>query len=180
MMQTLTAPAAAATGIAADVHIRISQFLGLEALLLDTRQLEEWLALLDDDIVYEIPMRLVTRKGASDEYPLNSFRARDDLAMLRKRVERSYTNENWAEDPPSRTMRNVGSILVEAGDTSDVYLVHSALTVYRQRGLDRAFDWIPARRRDLIRVEEHACKLVRRTVILAETILQTPNLAIFL
>jgi 3-phenylpropionate/cinnamic acid dioxygenase small subunit len=179
-METLTVPTTAQTRIAADVYVRISQFLGFEALLLDTQQLEDWLALLDDDIVYEIPMRLATRKGASDEYPRNSFRARDDLAMLRKRVERSYTNENWAEDPPSRTVRNVGSIHVEAGDADDTYLVHSAVTVYRQRGLDRAFDWIPARRRDLIRVEEHSCKLVRRTVILAETILQTPNLAIFL
>jgi len=159
---------------------RITQFLGYEALLLDNHRLEEWTALLDENILYEIPMRLATRLNSPDEFPAGAFRVRDNLAMIRKRMERAATGEGWSEDPPSRTVRNVSSIFVEATSEPDLFQVHSALTVYRQRALDRACDWIPARRKDIIRMETNQCTLVRRTVTLAETILQTPNLGIFL
>ncbi|MBA4759007.1 aromatic-ring-hydroxylating dioxygenase subunit beta [Sphingosinicella sp.] len=158
----------------------IRQFLGYEALLLDQNRLADWAALLDPAIIYEIPMRIVAKGGADDEFPPGSFRVRDDLAMIQKRIERHGTAENWAEDPPSRTVRNVSSIFIEPTDDAKVFRVHSALTLYRQRALDRAYEWIPARRSDLIRVESDGCRLVRRTIILAETILQTPNLGIFL
>lgn len=179
-MDAPTAPNPPSMPVDHDVMQRITQFLGLEALLLDSLRFDEWLVLLDDSIIYEIPMRLATRKDAPDEYPAGAFRMHDNLAMIRKRIERADTGENWAEDPPSRTVRNVGSVYVVAAEPEDQYLVHSALTLFRQRGLDRAFDWIAARRRDVIRIEEGGCKLVRRTILLPETILQTPNLGIFL
>ncbi len=178
-MSLMEAPSRAAH-VSPDALASITQFLGYEALLLDCHRVEEWLALLDEAILYEIPMRLATRRHAPDEFPEGAFRVRDDIAMIRKRIERMSTNENWSEDPPSRTVRNVGSIIVEPTDDGGLFVVYSALTVFRQRALDRAFDWIPARRRDLIRVKEDGCVLVRRTVTLAETILQTPNLGIFL
>lgn len=166
--------------IAPEVDQAIRQFLGYEAMLLDGNRLEEWAALLDPAIIYEVPMRIVAKGGGSNEYPANSFRIRDDMAMIRKRLERAGTAENWSEDPPSRTVRNVGSIFIEPGGDDSTFRVHSALTLYRQRALDRAFEWIPARRDDLILVGEQGCRLLRRRVILAETILQTPNLAVFL
>jgi len=148
-------------------------------MLLDTGRIEEWVGLLDEGIVYEIPLRIAARKR-EDEFPKGAFRMHEDMAMIRKRLERMGTSENWAEDPASRTVRTVGSVFVEADEGDDIYRVHSALTLYRQRALDRAYEWIPARRVDRIRVQADGdCRLVRRTVILAETILQTPNLAIF-
>jgi 3-phenylpropionate/cinnamic acid dioxygenase small subunit len=169
-----------ATAITADLIAHITQFLGHEAQLLDTGQIARWVELLDENIIYEVPIRLATKAGSPDEFPVDAFRMRDDIAMIRKRIERGTTGEGWAEDPPSRTVRNVGSIFIEPSGEHGLFVVHSALTVYRQRAVDRAFDWIPARRRDLIRVDEAGCKLVRRKVILAETILLTPNLGIFL
>lgn len=161
------------------VEFSVRQFLGREAMLLDTGRIDEWVGLLDEGIVYEIPLRITARKR-EDEFPKGAFRMHEDMAMIRKRLERMGTSENWAEDPASRTVRTVGSIFVEADEGDDIYCVHSALTLYRQRALDRAYEWIPARRVDRIRVQADGdCRLVRRTVILAETILQTPNLAIF-
>ena len=163
-----------------DVEFAIRQFLGREAMLLDHGRLEDWVALLDEDILYEIPLRISARKQ-EDEFPKGAFRMHEDMAMIRKRLERMRTSENWAEDPASRTVRTVGSIFVEADEGGGVYRVHSALTLYRQRAIDRAYEWIPARRIDRVRVgRDGECHLVRRTVILAETILQTPNLAVFL
>lgn len=166
--------------INSDVEFAIRQFLGLEAMLLDNGRLEEWVGLLDESILYEIPLRISARKR-EDEFPKGAFRMHEDMAMIRKRLERMGTAENWAEDPASRTLRTVGSIFIEAHEADGIYRVHSALSLYRQRAIDRAYEWIPARRIDRIKIDEaDGCRLVRRTIILAETILQTPNLAVFL
>ncbi|MGE4429623.1 MAG: aromatic-ring-hydroxylating dioxygenase subunit beta [Sphingobium sp.] len=162
------------------VEFAVRQFLGREAMLLDNGRLEDWVGLLDEDILYEIPMRISARKREY-EFPKGAFRMHEDMAMIRKRLERMGTSENWAEDPASRTVRTVGSIFIEEDEGDGVFRVHSALALYRQRALDRAYEWIPARRIDRIRVGAAGdCRLVRRTIILAETILQTPNLAVFL
>lgn len=167
------------SAITPEIEFAVRQFLGHEAMLLDNTRLDDWLALLDDDILYEVPMRIVARKR-EDEFPAGYFRMHEDLAMIRKRLERMTTDENWAEDPASRTVRNVGSIFVEEHEGGGVYRVNSAITLFRQRALDRAYEWIPARRIDRIRIDVTGnCRLARRTVILAETILQTPNLAVF-
>lgn len=162
------------------IYSTICQFLAHEAMLLDENRLNEWVELVDEGILYEVPMRLVTGRGAKGEYPANSFRLRDDMPMILKRIERTTTGEGWAEDPPSRTVRSVSSIAVEFGDEPDVYRVHSALLIYRQRAQERNYDLIPARRRDLIKATAEGCKLMQRHIILAETILSTPNLGIFL
>ncbi|NKJ00931.1 aromatic-ring-hydroxylating dioxygenase subunit beta [Novosphingobium sp. SG707] len=168
------------SAITPEIDIAIRQFLGYEAMLLDTGRLEDWAGLLDEAILYEIPMRISARKR-EDEFPAGAFRMHEDMAMIQKRLERMRTNENWAEDPASRTVRTVGSVFIEADEGGGVYRVHSALTLYRQRAIDRAYEWIPARRTDRIRIAaDGECRLMRRTVILAETILQTPNLAVFL
>lgn len=167
------------SAITAETEFAIRQFLGREAMLLDNGRLDEWAGLLDEDILYEIPLRISARKR-EDEFPRGAFRMHEDMAMIRKRLERMGTAENWAEDPASRTVRTVGSVFVEEHEGDGLFRVHSALSLYRQRAIDRAYEWIPARRIDRIRIDaDGQCRLVRRTVILAETILQTPNLAVF-
>ncbi len=157
----------------------IRQFLGLEALILDSNLIDRWMEMLDPAIIYEVPLRIATRTR-EDELPEGSWRIRDDIHKLRKRLERLATAENWAENPPSRTVRTVGSIFIEPMSECDLYRVHSTVSLFRQRATDRVFDWIPARRIDLIREKLGDCALVRRTVLLAETILQAPSLSVFL
>ena len=161
------------------VYTRISQFLGHEAMLLDENRLREWLGLLDPQLIYEIPIRLADEREGKNAFPKDVYRVRDDLAMIRTRIERIETGEAWAETPPTRTVRLVGSIAVERGDQPDVYRANSAILVFRQRAQDEVADMIPARRRDLIRILPEHCTLLRRTVVFGETILKTPNLGIF-
>lgn len=167
-------------GVDQAVYVRICQFFGREATLLDENRLEEWAEALDEDVVYEVPIRLTDARGGNAEFPPDAYRVRDNRAMIIKRIERVATGEAWAESPRSRTVRMVGSIAVEAGAQPDVYKVDSAVLVYRQRAQDEVSDLIPARRRDILRVTEDSVTLVRRTIILAETVLTTPNLGIFL
>ncbi len=157
----------------------VLRFLAREALLLDERRVWEWFALLDDAIVYEVPLRTVREYGIDERVP-NAWRQRDDKGMLETRIKRLFTGSAWAENPPSRTVRMVGSVLVEATDDPAVVLAHSALLVYRHRAQDEHADTIAARRHDRIRLTDAGPRLLARTVILADTVLKTPNLAIIL
>lgn len=46
----------------------VHNFLAQEALLLDERRFDEWFALLDDEIVYEVPLR-ISSLHYKDEFP---------------------------------------------------------------------------------------------------------------
>src|SRR4051812_32616200 len=97
-------------------YARISDFLGREAMLLDENRLQEWVDTLDPAIVYEIPVRQSEDRDGKNEFPQNAYRLRDDLPMIKKRLERIATGEAWAETPPTRTVRVVGSITIERAD----------------------------------------------------------------
>ena len=158
---------------------KAEQFLAREALLLDERRFWDWFALLDDQIVYQVSIRTVREAGA-DEYAPAGYRQRDDKSMLQTRIKRLDSGFAWAEDPPSRTVRVVGSVVVDPTADQNVLAVDSALLVYRHRAQDEHGDLIAARRRDRIRVTDQGLRLLSRTVLLADTVLTTPNLAIFL
>jgi len=163
----------------ATVAASITQFLGRESMLLDEYRWAEWFETLDEKFIYEIPIRVVKDPGEA-EFLEDVFRVRDNMDMIRMRLERLASGTDWAERPLSRTVRVVGSIFVNVTEQADIYCANSATQVFRQRGQDRKWDLIAARRRDLIKVSRDKCTLVRRTIFLADTILQTPNLGIFL
>jgi ethylbenzene dioxygenase beta subunit len=159
--------------------LRAHRFLSLEAKLLDERRFEEWLELLDEDIVYEVPLRQ-TRSHYSDQHPENAFHIRDSKALIKNRVDRLKSGFAWSETPPSRTLRLIGNVFVSAIRSADVIEVESALLLYRQRGTDATSDVIPVRRRDVIRFAGEHGKLLSRRAELLETVMHTPNLGVFL
>jgi 3-phenylpropionate/cinnamic acid dioxygenase small subunit len=164
--------------VSAELLTTVTQFLGKEARLLDEGREQEWLELLDDELVYTIPVRQAT-EPRSNEISRTSFRLRDAKPHVIKRVERLNTGHAYCEVPPSRTLRQVSSIEITAVQ-GDIVSVTSALLVYRQRGIDRHFDLVPARRYDRIRISSAGPRLLTREIILTETSLATPNLGIFL
>jgi len=156
-----------------------NEFLAREALILDERRFRDWFALLDDEIDYDVPIRIAMRSYA-DEFPEGAFRIKDCKAHIRTRIARLESDHAWAEVPPSRTLRVVGSVLVEATERSDEIAVTSAMILYRQRGHDEPGDVIPVRRHDVLRVTEGGVKLLRRRALIPHAVLQTPNLGVFL
>jgi 3-phenylpropionate/cinnamic acid dioxygenase small subunit len=163
----------------AELLALVTQFFSLEARLLDEGREEEWYQLLDDELLYTIPIRQAT-EPRRNEIVRNAFRVRDTKAHVRTRIDRLNTGLAYSEVPPSRTLRVVGS--VEARKTSNPPVVEasSALLVYRQRGIDEHFDLIPCRRNDTLRLTSRGPLLLSREVILTETALRTPNLGVFL
>lgn len=158
---------------------QVHNFLSQEALLLDERRFDEWFALLDDEIVYEVPLR-ISSFHFKDEFPGEAYRVLDRKAHIKTRIDRMASGQAWAEVPPSRTLRVIGSIMIEATDQADTVQVHSATIMYRQRGHDEQGDIIPYRRLDTLKLTQEGVRLVKRKAILTEAVLRTPNLGVFL
>ncbi|RJG24140.1 aromatic-ring-hydroxylating dioxygenase subunit beta [Massilia cavernae] len=155
------------------------EFLAREAKILDERRFWDWYALLDEQVEYFVPIRQ-SRLSFADEVEDGSYRIKDNKQHIHVRIKRLECGAGWAETPPSRTLRVVGSLLVERTDRSDVILVESAMILYRQRGHDERGDIIPVRRQDHLRLTEDGVRLLKRTALLTEAVLTTPNLGVFL
>ena len=161
-------------------HFALAQyFLSHEAKLLDERHFREWFALLDDRIDYQVPIR-VARRVFDDECKDGGYRILDNKALIEIRINRLESGADWAETPPSRTLRVVGSLIVERTDEPEVLAVESAMILSRQRGHDDRADVIPVRRHDLLRLTADGPRLLRRRALLTEVVLTTPNLGVFL
>lgn len=154
------------------------EFLAREAKLLDERRFDEWFEMLDDEIVYHIPIR-EARIDYDKEWTDGAYRVRDDKGLIKVRIDRLKSGHAWAETPPSRTLRVVGSVLAEPQGADEI-AVESALLIYRQRGHDAPGEVVPARRQDVLRLRDDKVTLLRRTARITEVLLTTPNLNIFI
>jgi 3-phenylpropionate/cinnamic acid dioxygenase small subunit len=162
-----------------DLVALIHQFYARESQLLDEGRENEWFDLLDEQILYTVPIRQST-EPRSAEINRAAFRLRDTYMHIRTRIDRLNTGMAYSEVPPSRTMRLVSSIVITGHPEPNVVEASSALLVYRQRGIDPYFDLIPCRRNDRLRLSGDGVRLLAREVILTETSLATPNLSVFL
>lgn len=152
------------------------QFLFQEAELLDSGRFHEWLELLDDDLVYQVPVRATREDG--DEHSTVMFHLDETRMTLQWRVERLDTEMAWAEGPPSRTRHFVSNIRVTPHGENEL-AVRSYLLLYRNRGSDARYDLLSGERQDLLRWRGDRWKLAKRLVLLDQVTLGTRNLAIF-
>ena len=76
----------------------VEDLLYKEAALLDDWRLEEWLELLTDDAVYEVPPTDVPEGDARNTL----FIIADDAVRIRSRVKQLLGKSAWAESPQSR------------------------------------------------------------------------------
>lgn len=172
-------PQSCATAPANDQIGAVGAFLGFEALLLDDQRFEDWFALLAEDIVYEVPVRSIL-KGGQDEFTSGAFRISDRLAHIRTRIDRLATGHAWAEEPPSRVVRTVGSVLISGTSDSGTLVVESAVVLYRNRGQSEQADVIAYRRQDELRPIGPGFKLARRRVYTPDSLFKLSGLTVFL
>src|ERR671924_2208437 len=96
----------------------VEDFLYEEAALLDEWRLDEWLALLTEDAVYEVPS---TDTPGGDPRTTLSLIA-DDRTRIRSRVEQLLGKSAWAENPPSRTRRMISNVRVLQADAEAIHV----------------------------------------------------------
>jgi len=161
---------------------QIAEFLYEEAWLLDEIRLKEWVARLDTDLRYTCPVRQTRPLAQHAQSIVRTVMHFDETyASIRGRVGRiTDTKSAWAEDPPSRTRRLVTNILVESTDDPDEFEVKSYLLCSRSRFEETTLLMLSCVRHDLLRRYDNSFKLARREIIIDQTVLGFPNLAIFL
>jgi p-cumate 2,3-dioxygenase subunit beta len=106
----------------------VEDLLYKEAALLDEWRLEEWLELLSDDAVYEIPPTDVPEGDARNTL----FIIADDAVRIRSRVKQLLGKSAWAENPQSRTRRMISNVRV-LGVDGDRILATANFAVHRMR-----------------------------------------------
>jgi 3-phenylpropionate/cinnamic acid dioxygenase small subunit len=137
------------------------QFLYHEARLLDTQQLEAWLALFTDDATYWVPLE----RDQNDPIETGSI-IHDDRTLLELRVKQARHPRAHARLPLARTVHQVGNVMVagEKGELTvnstlqvvefrnDKQRVHGALVEHRLRRVNGGFK-IAHKRVDLVNSE---------------------------
>lgn len=174
----------AATTGSVDTTLRghIVDLLHDEAELLDDGRLREWMDLLTDDIVYQVPVRI--HKEVSDDNRVTgvqsrSFHMDETRSSIELRVDRVETGFAWAEEPPSRLRHHVTTIRVRPGAAEGELAVRSNVLLYRSRWDRPDHDLLSYERFDTFREVDGAWKLARRWVVLDSTSMPTHNLSFF-
>jgi p-cumate 2,3-dioxygenase beta subunit len=106
----------------------VEEFLYEEAALLDAWRLHEWLALLTDDVAYEVP----STDAPDGDARTTLFLIADNFDRLRSRVNQLLGRTAWAENPRSRTRRLVTNVRIVGADGDTVH-VTANFVVYRMR-----------------------------------------------
>ena len=159
---------------------RCVDFLVDEAEALDQNRLEDWLAMLHQEIDYRVPIRLTRERAAGPGFSDEGLHLFENYESLTTRVERFATDYAWADDPPARTRRFLSNFRVFAIDGTDDLRVRGNLLVYRERLAEPASQFVSAEREDDLRARDGELKLLRRMVLLDHAVLTIPNLGIFL
>lgn len=158
---------------------RIVLFLYSEARALDRRDFETWHAMLAEDIIYQMPIRITqTKQHDGIGHGMGHFD--EDYASLTSRLRRLGMKSAWAEDPPSRTRRMVTNILVSPTDKDTEFEVVSYLHLLRSRGDEPDMSHLSCERRDRIRFEGDVTKICYRDITMDQSVLGMPNMAVFL
>jgi 3-phenylpropionate/cinnamic acid dioxygenase small subunit len=162
------------------IYNRLLETLYDEAAALDERRFDDWVAMLEHDLVYTAPIRL-TRTGPNRDRDVmrTMFHFNEDYGSILMRTGRLQKSA-WAEDPPSRCRRFVTNVRVGECETAGEYEVVSYLFLERSRGDNPENERMTAERRDVWREIDGAYKLARREIIVDQSVLGMSNFAVFL
>jgi 3-phenylpropionate/cinnamic acid dioxygenase small subunit len=172
---------------------KLERFYHHEARLLDSRQYQQWLALLAEDIQYIMPSRVnvqVNNRERGEEGMIAIEREvegvdsmgcpirEENYIHLMVRAERAYKMNSWSENPPARTRRIIGNVELMALD-AEIYTVVSNFHLYYARpGGDNFF--YSGQRRDQLLAHEDSFKLKHREVLMDYANIDVPTLGLLL
>ncbi len=157
-----------------------SEFLMREAELLYNRQFTEWLALLTEDIYYNMPIRVTRDNNEKSQDLSEGAWLSENRKSLEMRIKRLTTKGAMSEEPPSRTRHFVSNIRVRGGSQENEVEINSNLLLYRTRGDSSHYDLFSAERKDVLRRINGNWKLARRDILLDQSVLGSQDLSVFL
>ena len=172
--------AEAPLSISSREYAEASDFLLLEAEMLDDLREREWLeTMVSHDVVYQLPLRATVERARGRGFVPGTYHLNESYGSLSSKVARNETPYAWAEDPPSRLRHFITNVRVRTTDDPDVLAVRSNALIYRTRQEQTNAQILSGERHDLLRREEGRLKLLERVVYLDLTVIGTHNLSLF-
>jgi 3-phenylpropionate/cinnamic acid dioxygenase small subunit len=162
------------------VYNEITDFLIDESILLDHNRTDDWYELLTEDLIYRMPVRRTVYREQGLGFDPVMAHFDDDYQTMTVRIKRLHSLSAYSEDPPSRVRRFVSNIRVHELETEGEFAVTSYVLALRSRWDRTEFDLISAQRDDVLRRDGDSFKIARRIMYCDQSVLGTPNLAIFL
>lgn len=156
-----------------------TNFLYLEAELLDHRQFGKWIGLLSPSIDYRVPVRTTRLNKDGDGFSKSAYFMKEDIGSLNLRVAKLNSEYAWAENPATRTRRLISNVRVGTA-TLDGQPVTSNFAVFCFRGDSPIPLMVTGERQDVLVREAESWRLKRRLVLLDTTVLGLDALSIFL
>jgi p-cumate 2,3-dioxygenase beta subunit len=139
---------------------QVEDFLYEEAALLDAWRLDDWLKLLTEDAVYNVPSN--DRPDADSKDTL--FIIADDINRIRARVTRLKKSDAHAEQPPSRTRRLISNVRIVSRN-GPTLRVEANFSVHRFRRDGNVRPYVGHYRYKL-RVEGGKLKIAKREAVI--------------
>jgi 3-phenylpropionate/cinnamic acid dioxygenase small subunit len=170
----------------------LERFYHYEARLLDSREYQQWLALISQDIQYSMPSRInvqINNRERGKESMLaleNELEGSDSLGSphreetyihLMLRVERAFKMNSWSENPPARTRRMVGNIELMAIEGEKLSVVSNFHLYYARPGSENFI--YSGQRRDVLLAQEGGSYLIyKREIIMDYANIDVPTLGL--
>ena len=182
-------PAPTRSSVDPALEAEVARFLHHEAELLDARRLEEWLELFVPDGRLWVPSRSPTAGGGEPDPARDVSIIYEQVPRLRLRVARLLSGKEYAQDPPSATIRQVTNVVVEAPEPSTAEaspepdpetVVARSVCVLHERWGSRPLLVLPARARHRLAVGDDGFRIVEKRLDLLEPDRYFENLAFLL
>ncbi len=159
------------------LRLEFEELLIDEAWLLDTDQLEAWLELFTDDLVYRAPVRSnVSRLAEALDDPRRLTHIEDSRFSLGLRVQRLRTGAAHAEEPPSRVRHCVSNVkILDQQDPQRVQVASNVMVFRSREGRDEHF--FVAQRRDWWQRVDDQWRCSQRLILLDHDVME--NITIF-
>jgi 3-phenylpropionate/cinnamic acid dioxygenase small subunit len=165
-----------------ELVLQAQAFLNREARLLDEGLLDDWLALLTEDVYYTAPLlaNVATANAATLERTRPGVEVcwfDEGLTTLTSRVRQLQTELHWAEEPRSRVTRVISNVEVLEVTVNEPLELATACTfiLYRNRVADET-DILVGRRYDRLRRTAGGWRLAGRNIVLDQNVLLAKNL----
>lgn len=157
---------------------RVADFFAWEAELLDERQYDAWLELLDDDLHYWMPLtRNFEHSRPQDEYArayLDAAWFDEGKVTLTQRIKQIQGGDHWAEEPLSRTTHITANIRIAAIEADEI-TVKSRFILYVNRREEEVRLFV-GKRTDVLYEDGSSFKIKKRHIFLDQSKLLFKNL----
>jgi 3-phenylpropionate/cinnamic acid dioxygenase small subunit len=150
-----------------DLRTRLSDFLIEEAAALDERRYDDWLGILTEDFLYEVPVPLSREDPGLPQHAEGLYLAHESKSFLEMRFARVSSDYAWAERPAAFVRHFVSNVRVLDGATTETgrWTVATNVLVVRSR-LPEPTTMSSAGRHDVIVETPEGLRLQHRTVYL--------------